>query len=87
MRFALIIITFCYVAFGAGALYGLWTGEVVDIMFKEASIGEQIIWQSLIFSSGLMCLGFSITWLIIIPWHTKRIKKRIKTELENMAQQ
>ncbi len=85
MRFSQIVITFCYVGFGVGALYGLSTGEVVDLMFKEASIGEQIIWQSLVFGIGLMCLGFAITWLIIIPWHTKKIKKRIKTELENMS--
>jgi uncharacterized membrane protein len=85
MRVMLVIITFCYITFGFFALYGLQTTEVIETMNKEASIGEQVIWQSLVFGTGLMCLGFAITWLIIIPWHTKRIKKRIKTELENIS--
>ncbi|MBI4825034.1 MAG: hypothetical protein HY807_01240 [Nitrospirae bacterium] len=73
MRLAIIILTVFFVFFGGTALYGLWSDEVMNMMVKDASIGEQIIWQSAIFDRGLMCLGFAITWLIVIPWHIKKL--------------
>ena len=66
----LLKVFFIYI--GGTALYGLVPEDVVNIMNGHSSEGEFIIWQSMTFDRGLICLGFAITWLFVIPWHIKK---------------
>ncbi len=72
MRLAIILLSVFFIYMGGTALYGLTPDDMVNIMNRNASLGEFIIWKSMIFDRGLMCLGFAITWLVVIPWSAKK---------------
>jgi hypothetical protein len=75
MKLAILLLSVFFIYIGGTSLYGLVSEDMINIMNRNASLGEFIIWKSMIFDRGLMCLGFAITWLVVMPWRVRKFRE------------
>jgi hypothetical protein len=81
MRYSLIVLTVVFLFVGATAIFGKLGEEMINIMYERGTVTEQLLWESTNLNRGIICVGFAITWLVVIPWHQNISKRKIVAKL------